>query len=576
MSTWQELLRIIRLARPELRLLVWGTVALLITSGLSLAWPQLIRLIIDGILEGGGESSVNRWAGWLVVLLAVSAVLTGLRSYLFTVAGERIVARLRTTLYESVVRQEVAFFDRHRTGELTNRLASDTTVIQNAATVNISMLLRYGITALGTLAILMWTSWRLTLVMLALVPIAVAGALFYGRYIRRLSKKVQDALAEATGVAEESLSGIRTVRAFAREEVESARYGEKVERSFDLARQVAYVSSMFGGLAAFAGYGAIAGVLWYGGILLANGRMSMGELTSFLLYTMTLGFAMATLAGLWRDFMRAVGASERIFELIERAPEVTSGEARLEALRGELRFEGVEFTYPTRPEAPVLKGLDLHLAPGEVVAVVGPSGGGKSTIAALISRFYDPDGGAITLDGEDLRTLEPQWLREQVGVVAQEPILFATSIAENILYGRPTATMEEVERAAVAANAADFVEALPEAYETAVGERGLRLSGGQKQRVAIARALLKGPRVLILDEATSALDAESEHLVQQALENLMAGRTTLVIAHRLSTVKSADRIVVLDSGRVVEQGSHDALIEAGGLYRQLVDRQFES
>ena len=573
MKTDGPLSRIFALARPELRLLLVATLALVGTSGLSLVYPQLVQRIVDGILQDGGAEVVNQWAVLLVVLFAATSVLTAVRMYFFTIAGERVVARLRRRLYESLISQEVGFFDAHRTGELTNRLAADTTVVQNTATVNISMLLRYAFTATGAVAIMAWTSWRLTLVMLCLVPVAAVGAMFYGRVVRRLSRKVQDALARATDVAEETLSGIRTVRAFAREGREAARYGKEVEASYDLARQRASYNAVFGAIAAFAGYGAISGVLWYGGILLTEDRMTMGELTSFLLYTFTIAFSIAALAGLWQDFMRAVGASERVFELLDRTPTITSGAVRPDAVHGQVRFTDVAFNYPTRPDVPVLRGIDLALDPGEIVALVGPSGGGKSTIAGLLSRFYDPVAGRIELDGVDLRQLDTDWLRKGVGVVAQEPILFATSIAENIGYGRAGATEDAIRQAAEAANATEFVLGLPEGYETAVGERGVRLSGGQKQRIAIARALLADPPILILDEATSALDAESEYLVQDALRRLMRGRTTLVIAHRLSTVRSANRIAVIDDGRVVETGTHDELFAAGGLYRQLVERQ---
>ncbi|MEZ4472207.1 MAG: ABC transporter transmembrane domain-containing protein [bacterium] len=566
--------RIFALARPEVRTLVAATAALIVSSGMNLAWPQLIQRIVDGVLAGGGEASVHAWSGLLLVLFAVGAVATALRSWLFTVAGERIVMRLRQALYARLVHQDMAFFDTHRVGELTSRLTADTTVLQNAATVNLSMLLRYLITALGSVGILAWTSWRLTLVMLALVPVTVVGALVYGRIVRRLSRQVQDAQARATVVAEETLAGIRTVRAFAREEAEAGRYRAETEAAYGLARRRARFNAFFGGIAGFAGYGAISGVLWYGGLMLVAGELSLGTLMAFLLYTFTLAFAIAALGELWQDFMRAIGASERVFELLSRTPAVAPGGERLEAVRGEVAFEAVSFAYPSRPGHPVLTALSLRLEPGRVLALVGRSGGGKSTISALISRFYDPDAGAVTLDGVPLTALDPAWLREQVGVVAQEPLLFATSIADNIRYGRPGATDAEVEAAARAANAHDFVQALPAGYATEVGERGVQLSGGQRQRIAIARAVLKDPRVLVLDEATSALDAESEHLVQEALTRLMRGRTTLVIAHRLSTVQAADRIVVLDQGRVIEAGTHGELLARGGAYRQLVDRQF--
>ena len=566
--------RVWALARPELRSLLWATLALLVGTGSSLAAPGLVGMLVDGVTEGQGRQALNQAALILLAVFAVSGIATAFRSYLFTVAGERIVTRLRTHLYRAVILQDIAFFDERRTGELMNRLSSDTTVLQNTVTVNVSMALRYSLQAVGAVAILMWTSWRLTLVMLVSVPIVMIGAAVYGRMLSKVSKKVQDALARASEIAEETIAGIRTVRVFDRELFEYRRYEDAVEESFELARYRSRLGAVFSGGVSFAGYGAISAVLWYGGALLSDGQLSFGELTSFILYTFTVAFSIGALSSLWSDFAKASGASQRVFEILDSREEASNHGDRLAKVEGRVSFRDVGFSYPMRPDAQILSKFDLDLLPGKVVALVGPSGGGKSTVAALISRLYEPTEGQIILDDTPFHALDPSWLRQKIGVVSQEPILFATSIENNIRYGREDASDEEVIAAAKAANAHDFVTEFPEQYQTLVGERGVRLSGGQKQRIAIARAILKDPVVLILDEATSALDAESEHLVQDALDKLMVGRTTMVIAHRLSTVQQADRVVVLDNGKIAEQGSHDELLSADGLYRRLVERQF--
>jgi ABC transporter fused permease/ATP-binding protein len=567
--------RLLSLARPELGILTVGTVALAVSSGMNLVYPYAVRWMIDAIIGAPTWIAFDSAAALLLVLFLVQSVFAMIRSWLYTIAGERVVARLRRDVYAAILTQDTAFFDRSRTGELTSRLSSDTTVLQSAVTVNVSMALRFGAGAIGGVVMLFVMSPTLTLVAMAVVPAVAIGAAVYGAMVRRVSVEVQDALARSTNVAEETIGGVRTVRSFAREATEIARYGAAVDESYELAARRALLMGVFTGVAGFAGYGAIALVVWWGGSLVAAGQMTVGELTAFLLYTMTVAFSLGALSGLYGDFMRAIGASERVFAIMDQVPVLEgSGGRTLARVEGHVRFDGVRFSYPARPDVEVLRGVDFEIRPGEVVALVGPSGSGKSTIASLLARLYDPDSGVISLDGADLRELDARWLREQVGAVSQEPVLFATSIADNVRYGRPAATDADVQAALEAANAATFVASFPEGWHTMVGERGVQLSGGQKQRIAIARALLKDPRVLVLDEATSALDTESEHLVQEALERLMKGRTTLIIAHRLSTVRGADRVVVIDGGSVVEVGSHDELLASGGLYHRLVQRQF--
>jgi ATP-binding cassette subfamily B protein len=582
--------RLVGLARPEAPALAVGTLLLLIGSGMSLLYPQGMRFVIDTAI---GDGPLPAWTsrlfgtpldrGQLLHLVALAMGLIALvqalsgagRFYLFNVAGESVVARLRKSLYARILEQEVAFFDGERTGELTNRLSNDATVLQGAVSANVSLALRNLAQTLGGGALLLATSPRLAALMLAVVPAIAVGAVAYGRRIRKLSKEVQDRLAASAAIAEEALSGLRTVRSFAAEQVEAARYATRVDESFELSRRRSKASALFMAAVLFAGYTAAALVFWYGGRLVLRQELSPGQLTSFLVYTLMVGFALGSLADLWADFMKSIGAAERIFELLDRQPSIpASGGLQLPQVDGRLAFEGIRFAYPTRPEAVVLDALTLELAAGERVALVGPSGAGKSTLAQLVARFYDPSAGEVRLDGVPLTSLDPAWLRRQVGVVAQEPVLFSTTIEDNIRYGAPGASAEAVVEAARIANAESFIQRFPDGYRTLVGERGVQLSGGQKQRVAIARAVLKDPRILILDEATSALDAESEQLVKEALDRLMVGRTTLIIAHRLSTVIDADRVVVIDGGKVVQAGSHAALLAEGGLYRRLVERQF--
>lgn len=569
---WQ---RLISLARTEQKALIIATFFLAIASISQLAYPQAIRSMIDQALQSKDLQKINQISLLILAVFAVQAVASTFRYYLFTMAGERIVQRLRSQLYAHILDQEIAFFDFNKTGDLMSRISNDTSVVQNAVSVNISMVLRHLASAIGGLALMAYTSPKLTLSVLLVIPPVAIGAAIYGRRIRNFSRTAQDRLAEASIVAEETISGMRTVRSFAQEGFEKSRYQISLQNSLNSVKEKVLQISWFMALASALGYSAIAGVVWMGGHQVIHGEISIGDLTQFLIYLLIVAFSVGALGGLWGDFMSAIGAAKRIFDILDKKPEITNhtGE-KLTQLSGHVQFRNVDFSYPARPEFVVLEKLNLDLHPNEVVALVGPSGSGKTTVAALLSRLYDTTGGDILFDHASIRKLNPDWLRSQIGLVSQEPILISSSIAENIQYGVGEATSEQIEQAARLANAHDFITRFPEGYRTLVGERGIQLSGGQKQRIAIARALLKDPKILVLDEATSALDTESEALVQEALNRLMKGRTTLVIAHRLSTVQNANLICVLEKGKVQESGTHQQLLQnKNGLYRKLVEGQ---
>jgi ABC transporter fused permease/ATP-binding protein len=565
------------LLRQESPALVTATLLLALGAALGLAYPQGIRAIVDGAIAGRDTAQLTRVAFLLGGLALVQGLAVAGRHVLFALAGERGVRRVRERLFRSLLSQEIAFFDAARSGDLVSRISADAGSLQGLLSTYLSMTLRHVVTGLGGLALLAVTSPRLTVVMLLVVPPVAIGAVVYGRRVRALARRYQDALADASHVAAEAFSAIRTVRVHGAEEAEAGRFGAATQAAYQAARVRAYASASFMGGASAGVYAAAAAVLGYGGLLVARGELSPGALTAFLVYTLLVAMSLGALADLWAEVMRCLGATERVLALVERAPAMPLAGGHVPgACRGAVRFEGVRFSYPARPEAEVLHGVELTLAAGEVVALVGPSGSGKTTLGALLCRLYDPGAGRVTLDGRDLRELDPGWLRGQMGVVAQEPVLFSATVEENVRYGRPGASHEQVIEACRGAHAHGFVTAFPEGYATRVGERGQQLSGGQRQRLAIARAILRDPRILLLDEATSALDAESEALVQEALERLMHGRTTLVIAHRLSTVARADRVVVVDGGQVVEAGTHAELLARPGHFRRLVERQMLS
>jgi ABC transporter fused permease/ATP-binding protein len=566
--------KLLRLSREEWPLLLWGLFFLGISSAALLAYPHTIKKIIDEAIAQKDQPQLNFAAMLAVGIFAIQSVTSALRYYFFTLAGEKTVKRLRERLFGQILGQDITFFDSQKTGELLGRLSSDTAVLQNALSVNISMLVRATVQALGGVVMLFVTSTKLTIFILIIIPpLGFLGARF-GRKVKAISKKAQDALAASSGVAEEGLSGVRTVKAFAQENFEKSRYHLRLENSFELQRGKIKEVARFTNLVSLIGLSAIVFIVWYGGTLVIQGEMSVGTLTSFLLYVITVAFSVGMLGSLWTDFMSAFGASGRIFELLEKSTEdLTTG--RTSVTIGLVEFKNVHFSYPARPQFPILKGVNFSIAPHETVAVVGPSGAGKSTLVQLLMRFYEPASGEILFDQHPSTEYSLKGLRQSIGIVSQEPVLVSETLFENIRYGKPDATHEEVIAASRKAFAHEFITRFPEGYDTLVGQRGVQLSGGQKQRVAIARALLKNPRILILDEATSSLDSESEHLVQKALEEQIGKRATLVIAHRLSTVKRADKILVLQEGEVVQVGTHQELYQnENGLYHKLVERQF--
>lgn len=567
--------KLLGLARPEMKTLIWATAFLAVASICQLAFPQVIRKMVDNALAAKDTTQIDQVVILILVVFSLQAIASTFRYFLFTMAGERIVLDLRRKLYKSILNQEIAFFDFNKTGELMSRISSDTAIVQNAVSVNISMGIRNIAGAVGGLVLMLYTSPSLTLSMLIVIPPVAFGAMFYGKRIRTASRKSLDSLADASIVAEETISGVRTVRSFAQENFEIARYETSLTNSLAAVREKVKQIGLFMILASLVGYFAIAGVIWFGARQVASGQLSVGDLTQFLIYLLMVAFSVGSLGSLWGDFMSAQGAGKRIFDILDRPTQMHSDVGlTLSKVAGRVEFKNITFSYPARPEQNVLTDFNLTLSSDKVVALVGPSGSGKSTVAALLARLYDISQGEITLDGQNIKDLQPNWLRQQIGVVSQEPILISSSIEENIKYAHPQATHDEVIRAAKLANAHNFISSFKEGYQTLVGERGIQLSGGQKQRIAIARAILKNPQILILDEATSALDTESESLVQDAINKLMQNRTTLIIAHRLSTVQNADLICVLDRGAIVESGLHTELLKKqNGLYRKLVEGQ---
>eukprot|EP00943_MAST-04B_sp_MAST-4B-sp1_P007064 g7064.t1 len=617
--------RLLLLAKPEKYILLVGTVALVFANIATLVIPalfgQLINLLAQSKSVEDGEKELSSIVITLIIWVIIMAFFTFLRGWLYTLAGERLVARFRKQLFDKIAHHDISFFDKIQTGELVNRLASDTNVVQNAVTVNISMALRFTGQGMIGIVIIFLISPKLTGLMLSVVPVVMAFAICYGKYLKKIGKKYQESLATAGEIATEVVGNMRTVRSFGREMKEHGRYSDAISKSFAQGRARAFVYGSFAGAMGFLSYTAITTVLWYGGSLVIRGEMKPGTLISFLLYTIFIASALGALTSVFGQLMTAVGSSDRLFEILDLEPVINSypntggvipnvskklatnnGDNNVEkhfkdanyvdvsntsttasSIQGEVTFTNVTFSYPSRKDITVLKNVSFQVQPGETVAICGQSGAGKSTIIQLIERFYLPTEGSIALSSYDLSTLDHKFLHSNISLVSQEPILFAASIRENILYGIDRdVPMDELIQVATKANAHKFISGFPEGYDTLVGERGVQLSGGQKQRVAIARAILMNPLVLLLDEATSALDAESEGVVQEALDQLMLNRTTIVIAHRLSTIKNAHTIMVMNDGEIVEKASSDGngnsahnqlLSKTNGLYYELVKKQ---
>ena len=582
-ESWSHALGLLKYVRPYRYVFFGGLAAIALSSITTLSFPFFLKKLIDSAqLEQSAAStweSPSNLALMMIGVLLIQMIVSFFRVYLFTQVGEKALADLRYDLYGHLIRLPMQFFSERRVGELSSRISSDLSQIQDAVTSILADLIRGVLTLVIGIGLILFISVKLTLIMLSVIPIVVVTAVIFGRYIRKLSRKAQDNLADSNIIVQETLSGIASVKAFTNEIFETNRYRKSLDKVVALSVANGKTRGLFISIMIFSLFGAIVLVVWYGVGLLQIGELTFGDLTAFVVYTSFIGGSMAGFADIYSSFQKTLGATQRVRELLNETPEsiisLPSSKQVISRLSGDISFKGVGFSYPSRSDVTVLDSVTMDIKAGTQVALVGPSGAGKSTIASMILGFFKPDQGSLSFDGVSINDLSINDLRTKMAYVPQDILLFGGTIRENIAYGKIDATDEEIREAAEKAFASEFVEAFPEKYETVVGERGVKLSGGQRQRIAIARAILRNPVILILDEATSSLDSASEQLVQSALDNLMKNRTSIVIAHRLSTVRNADKIFVLDKGVVKESGTHDELLVSNGLYSHLVSLQME-